>query len=266
MSVLYGRRARQALLGVVAAAFLFSATLVKPLAQQQPPAASGSTSSQGTSVSPYGVGGDVTAPVPVYKPEPAYSEEARRAKFQGTTVLWIVVDASGQVSDVHVTRPLGMGLDEKAIQAIRTWQFKPATRKGSPVRVRVIVEITFRLFNGCRVPFANAEMDGDDASQIAWGQFPKDALSWWTEEKGTTEFPLVCPTDRWSAKYAIVWRKSSPSKGVRAGVYKMGAGGNIQSPALFTSKETKSAMRAFKDAVKYLNGEASRAQRGERVD
>jgi len=95
---------------------------------------------------PYSVGGGVSAPIPIYKPEPAYSEEARKAKFQGTVVLWIVVDAQGNVIDPKVVRPLGLGLDEKALETVRTWKFKPALRNSVPVPVRVIVEVTFRLF------------------------------------------------------------------------------------------------------------------------
>jgi TonB family protein len=95
---------------------------------------------------PYSVGNGITAPIPIYKPEPAYSEEARKAKYQGTVVLWIVVDAQGNVTDPKVVRPLGLGLDEKALETVRTWKFKPALRNGSPVPVRVIVEVSFRLF------------------------------------------------------------------------------------------------------------------------
>jgi TonB family protein len=95
---------------------------------------------------PFSVGGSVTAPVPIYKPEPAYSEEARKAKYQGTVVLWIVVDVQGNVADARVVKPLGMGLDEKALETVRTWKFKPGMRGGVPVPVRVAVEVTFRLF------------------------------------------------------------------------------------------------------------------------
>jgi TonB family protein len=94
----------------------------------------------------YSVGGNVSAPIAIYKPEPAYSEEARKAKYQGTVVLWIVVDAQGNVSDVRVVKPLGLGLDEKAVETVRTWKFKPAMRNGTPVPVHVSVEVSFRLF------------------------------------------------------------------------------------------------------------------------
>jgi TonB family protein len=101
----------------------------------------------GTGGGVFSVGGNVSAPIPIYKPEPAYSEEARKAKYQGTVVLWIIVDAQGNVnSDVRVVKPLGLGLDEKAVETVRTWKFKPAMRNGTPVPVRVIVEVSFRLF------------------------------------------------------------------------------------------------------------------------
>ena len=94
----------------------------------------------------YSVGGNVSAPIPIYKPEPPYSEEARKAKYQGTVVLWIIVDTQGNVTDLRVVKPLGLGLDEKAVETVRTWKFKPAMRNNVPVPVRVGVEVTFRLF------------------------------------------------------------------------------------------------------------------------
>jgi TonB family protein len=99
----------------------------------------------GTGNGPYSVGDGISAPILIYNPLPAYSEEARKAKFQGTVVLWIVVDTQGNVTDSRVVRPLGLGLDEKATEAVRTWRFKPAMRNGVPVAVRVGVEVSFRL-------------------------------------------------------------------------------------------------------------------------
>ena len=96
---------------------------------------------------PYSVGGGVSEPVAIYRPDPPYSEEARKAKYQGTVVLWIVVDSQGNVGpDVRVVKPLGLGLDEKAMETVRTWKFKPALKSGTPVPVRVMVEVSFRLF------------------------------------------------------------------------------------------------------------------------
>lgn len=94
----------------------------------------------------YDVGGNVMAPVPIYDPDPPYSEEARKAKYSGTVSLIIIVDAAGNVTDAQVIKPAGLGLDEKALDTVRTWKFKPAMRNGVPVRVRCSVEVSFRLF------------------------------------------------------------------------------------------------------------------------
>ena len=94
----------------------------------------------------YAVGGLVSAPVAIYSPEPAYSEEARKAKFQGTVLLWIVVDVQGMVRNIRIAKPLGMRLDEEAVKTVSTWKFKPALRQGVPVPVQVEVEVSFRLF------------------------------------------------------------------------------------------------------------------------
>jgi len=92
------------------------------------------------------VGGGVSAPVSQFHPEPPYSEKARIAKYQGTTMLWIIIDAQGSVSDVSVAKPLFLGLSEQAIETVRTWQFQPAMRGGAPIPVRVAIEVTFRLY------------------------------------------------------------------------------------------------------------------------
>jgi TonB family protein len=80
-----------------------------------------------------------------YKVDPAYSEEAREAKFQGWVVLDVEVGASGQVTSVGVARPLGLGLDEKAMEAVRQWRFRPAVKDGKPVAVKAEVQVDFRL-------------------------------------------------------------------------------------------------------------------------
>jgi len=100
----------------------------------------------GTGGGVFSVGGNISAPIPIYKPEPPYSEQARKAKYQGTVVLWIIVDAQGNVTDAQVVKPLGMGLDENAVSTVKTWKFKPAMRNGVPVPVKVMVEVSFRLF------------------------------------------------------------------------------------------------------------------------
>jgi protein TonB len=91
------------------------------------------------------VGGGVSAPVPLYRPEPEYSEEARKAKYQGTVVLYVEVDATGKPKNLRVVRSLGLGLDEKAMEAVEKWKFKPGTKDGKPVTVAATVEVNFRL-------------------------------------------------------------------------------------------------------------------------
>jgi TonB family protein len=91
------------------------------------------------------VGGGVSSPALIYKVEPEYSEEARKAKFQGTVVLSIIVDEKGTPTTFKVVRPLGLGLDEKAVEAVRKWRFRPALKDGRPVAVFATIEVNFRL-------------------------------------------------------------------------------------------------------------------------
>jgi periplasmic protein TonB len=91
------------------------------------------------------VGGGVTAPALLYKVEPEYSEEARKAKYQGTVVLSVEVDASGRAQNPRVVRSLGLGLDEKAIEAVKKWKFRPGYKDGKPVTVAATIEVNFRL-------------------------------------------------------------------------------------------------------------------------
>jgi protein TonB len=93
----------------------------------------------------YRIGGSVSAPAILMKVEPEYSEEARKAKFQGTVVLMIVVDEKGMPRNIRVVRPLGLGLDEKAIEAVQRWRFKPGMKDGHAVATEATVEVNFRL-------------------------------------------------------------------------------------------------------------------------
>ncbi|MFN7925110.1 MAG: TonB family protein [Bryobacteraceae bacterium] len=93
----------------------------------------------------YRIGGGVSAPQLISKVEPEYSEEARKAKFQGTVVLQIVVDENGKPRDMRVIRPLGLGLDEKAIEAVTKWKFRPGMLNGKSVAVSATIEVNFRL-------------------------------------------------------------------------------------------------------------------------
>jgi TonB family protein len=94
----------------------------------------------------YHVGGGVSNPILIYAPDPEFSDEARRAKYQGVCVVGLVVDAFGNPQRVHIVRPLGMGLDEKALTAVREYKFKPAQFKGKNVAVEVNIEVNFRIY------------------------------------------------------------------------------------------------------------------------
>jgi periplasmic protein TonB len=94
----------------------------------------------------YHVGGGVSAPQLIYAPDPEFSDEARRAKYQGVCVVSLIVDAQGNPQRVQVIRHLGMGLDEKAQEAVRQYKFKPAMLQGKPVPVEVNIEVNFRIY------------------------------------------------------------------------------------------------------------------------
>jgi TonB family protein len=90
-------------------------------------------------------GANVTRPELVRKVEPEYSEDARKAKYMGTVVLYIEVDVTGHATNIHVQRSLGMGLDEKAVEAVKKWLFVPGKLNGKAVVVPATVEVNFRL-------------------------------------------------------------------------------------------------------------------------
>jgi periplasmic protein TonB len=92
------------------------------------------------------VGGGISAPQAISTPDPSYTEEARRAKTQGTCILGLIVDAEGHPRDIRVIRGLGSGLNSKAIEAVGQWRFKPAMKEGKPVNVQISVEVSFLLY------------------------------------------------------------------------------------------------------------------------
>jgi TonB family protein len=95
----------------------------------------------------YHVGGGISAPVALNDVEAEFSDEARRAKYQGVVLVGLIVDAQGNPQNIHIVRALGMGLDEKAIEAIRKYKFKPAMKDGKiPVPVPITIEVNFRLY------------------------------------------------------------------------------------------------------------------------
>ena len=96
----------------------------------------------------YRIGGGVSAPTVLHKREPSYTEEARRANVSGTVVLGVVVSPEGKARNIRVVRSLGYGLDQKAVEAVESWEFRPGMKDGMPVAVQANIEVNFRLLNG----------------------------------------------------------------------------------------------------------------------
>jgi TonB family protein len=92
------------------------------------------------------VGGDVRAPRGRSLPDPKYQEIARLMRYQGTVILWMVVNRDGLPRDINIVRPLGLGLDERAVEAVQKWRFDPATKDGQPIPAQVNIEVNFRLY------------------------------------------------------------------------------------------------------------------------
>ena len=93
----------------------------------------------------YRVGGGVSAPILIHKIDPEYSEEARAAKYQGTVVLYVEIDPNGTPTNIKVARGLGLGLDQKAVESVTQWKFRPGQKDGRPVTVAATIEVNFRL-------------------------------------------------------------------------------------------------------------------------
>ena len=100
----------------------------------------------GTGGGVFHVGGGVSAPRVIFQPDVEFSDEARKAKYQGTCVLALVVGPDGRPRDIRVTSSLGMGLDEKAVEAARKYRFEPAMKDGHPVAVEIGLEVDFHLY------------------------------------------------------------------------------------------------------------------------
>src|SRR5258708_2093224 len=94
----------------------------------------------------YHVGNGVSAPKPLYTPAPQFSEMARRFAFQGVVVLVADIDAEGRVAGLQVLHSIGMGLDAKALEMVRTWKFGPSLKDGVPVPTQMNIEVSFNLY------------------------------------------------------------------------------------------------------------------------
>ena len=110
------------------------------------PGQSGANEAQPSQGSVLRIGNGVAPPKVILQTAPEFSDAARRAKCQGTSTLSLVVDKTGQARNIRISRPLGAGLDQKAVETISRWQFSPATRVGEPVNVEIAVEVDFHLY------------------------------------------------------------------------------------------------------------------------
>jgi TonB family protein len=94
----------------------------------------------------YKIGGDVSAPVLVYSVDAEFTAKAKRAKHEGVSIVSCIVDSSGMPQQVHTIQRLGMGLDEKALEAVRQYRFKPSMLHGEPVAVEITIEVNFHIY------------------------------------------------------------------------------------------------------------------------
>lgn len=93
-------------------------------------------------------GEGVNQPKSISTPEPEFSEEARRERFQGVVGITVTVNKEGRTEQIRIVKPLGFGLDEKAAEVVSLWTFKPAMRNGEPVAVQMGVDVNFHLYSG----------------------------------------------------------------------------------------------------------------------
>ncbi|MFY9822758.1 MAG: energy transducer TonB [Thermoanaerobaculia bacterium] len=137
---------------------------------------------------PYRVGGDISRPEILFSANPVYTELARRARVTGTVILEAVIDEHGNVIDVRVLKGLPMGLSQAAVDAVKTWTFKPATRDHKPVPVYYVLTVNFQVdgtpFGAGPILAKLLERNPDFAAQLGGKQHQEaaDLLERWAAE------------------------------------------------------------------------------------
>jgi TonB family protein len=166
--------------------------------------------SPGPQLTVFRLGPGIAAPFVVAKAKPEYTAEARLAKLEGSVLLSMVVDADGQPRDIHVDRSLGLGLDEGAVENVRRWQFKPGTKDGTAVAVRVNEEVFFHTqrdlwdWHAARVVFAMP--DGAARPVVVETKFPATVDE---EQNASVTIAFDVPPSGVPAK-AMVVKSSNP--------------------------------------------------------
>jgi TonB family protein len=138
---------RRALLAIGSITLLLLSGSLPICAQLQPLHPRDDSPAQETEPGVYRVGHGVKPPRLTNNRDPEYSEQARKLGYEGTCVLTLMVDADGMPQKIKMTHPLGLGLDDEAIKAVRQWRFTPATKDGAPVAVQINVEVSFHLYS-----------------------------------------------------------------------------------------------------------------------
>jgi TonB family protein len=135
-------------LGAIAGPVIAGLVIGPVAGAQTPPTGVTPNSAKTVAAKPqiYHIGGDVSEPKLIYAPDPKFSDKALKANYQGACVLSLIVDAQGKPQHVNVVRHLGMGLDQKAVEAVQQYRFTPALLRGKPVAVEVNIEVNFRRY------------------------------------------------------------------------------------------------------------------------
>ena len=100
----------------------------------------------------------------IYTPQPDYTEEARQARREGVCVVSLIVGLDGRTSNIVVTKKLGLGLDEKAVAAVRKWRFEPARRNGRPVPTHLTLSLQLKLFGNNKILDLSERIKAGDAA------------------------------------------------------------------------------------------------------
>ncbi len=183
----------------------------------------------------YSIGGEVTAPHVIYKIDPEYTEEARKANYSGTMVLYVEVDKDGHSQNVRVLKGIGLGLDEKAIEAVNKWRFEPGLKDGKPVVVRAQIEVSFRLM---RAPH--------HLEYRVTGTASGASLTYRNETGGTEQLKVKLP---WSLPFDTV-----SGRILYLAAQKQGRGGTIRSEILVDSVSYQHAESTSSYGIASVNG------------